>query len=281
MGFNMNKKVLGLAALAAMAVIVTGCGGSGGGTVVTPGSVTLKGGAATTSGTSTSTVDATSGSVVVTTPSGSVIGELPAGLTLPVGSGYAVVPAATPLFTSITLASKAPGDVFTSVDGGVTYTLAKAKATNRAVGSLTQGLQFDTPLLIPSGKNVRIKIEGPFTAGQVGSQLSISGSLELGIAAIPSSISTDTTTTLPASVDGALPANGNSTLGKSISITAATQLFNGKSFTLKIVHNNGTLQKTSTISGGVATFSDLADQNGNSNIPSTGVQSVQLIFNNN
>jgi hypothetical protein len=273
------KKVLGLSALAASALLVIGCGGNSASTS-TPNAADLLGGVATGSGTATSTIDATSGSVIITTPSGSVVGELPTGLVLPVGGGYAIVPAATPLFTSLSLNSKSPGDVYTSIDGGATYTIAQTKVVNRTIGALSQGLQFTTPLVIPAGKNIRIKMEGPFVIGNSQYRLDISSSLVIGIATT-SGTSGTTTSSLPAKVAGKIPVNGTKTTQSTafVKVTADTA-FDGKSFTLKIVHSNGTLEKTVKQVSGVSRFDDFADENGNSNIPSDGVQSVQLIFNN-
>ena len=265
MGFKTKSKILGLTATASIAMIIAGCGGSGGGTVVVPGNVNVSGGLTAGTSTSAATVDATGGEQKIFNAFGTLVGVLPQGQVVPAGGSFAIIPKGVPILNSLTLKGRASGDVW------VNGILSSVKITNRTTGSLLQGAQLDGNLLLAAGTTNYLQLDGPFVVASGGQTLDINGSIYLTVETNNGGV-----TSLPSGISGTLPANGSSSSNGQVMTSTAGAAFGGRQFSLTIFHGNGTLSKTVTANGsGTASFNDIVSGS-NSSIPTGGVTSVSL-----
>ncbi len=259
-GMKNTTKIFSAAAVAALALVVTGCGGSGSGTPVTPGTVNANGGIVTLERVAGTSATAAGTDVVITDAGGTELGILPDGSSFVAGDSFAVVPSGTPFLTDLSLSGRAPGDVF--VDGQ----LSRIKISNRTSGSLLQGAQFDRKLILTRGTH-SVVCTGPFTMSNGGQVLTI-GQFQFLVEVMPNGKSS-----IPTSILGTLPSNGGSTQGKSLTVLS-NSAFGGRMFQLFIDHSNGVLDKTVKSSlGGASTYNDL-QIGANAQIPNSGLNSI-------
>jgi len=125
---------------------------------------------------------------------------------------------------------------------------------------------LDRDLALPDG-NYLFRVEGPFRVGRGNRRLTIQR-FYVGVQI------TNGVASLPDQIEGQIPSNGGSSVGLSVTADVPTE-FTGRNFQLFIEKDNGNLSQTRPATGGSVTFSDLVD-NGNSTIPSFGVESVRF-----
>ncbi len=265
MGFNTNKKILGLTAITSIAMIVAGCAGSGSGVPVIPGVVTVNGGLSAGTSSNSTSVDATGGEQQVFNSFGSFVGVLPQGEMIVAGESFAVIPAGVPILNSLSLEGRASGDVF------VNGVLTGVHIVNRLSGTLLQGAMFDKPLIMPRNRRWTIRMEGPFLVASAGQILRISQNISMTIES-----NGGATTSIPTFIGGTLPANGANSSNGQVMTAGIPTVFSGRMFRLTISHANGVLQKTQTLNlGGQVSYNDVV-AGSNSAIPSNGVNNVDF-----
>jgi len=254
-----NKSFYALVA-ASLAFGIVGCGGGGNGSQppTLNSTVPLRGGVVTQ--TATSPVSITGGATETTIPvtlsqsSVPVNVIVPAGVSVTAVQSLAIIPAGTQFIQG--MQGGARGGPGTLTINGVPVT--GAKLVN---GRLTVGIAF-------SHGSFDVTLTGPFL---------ITGATGIGLNINEFEFIFETNgivTSLPEVLGGNIPANGSDNW-QNVITTQFDPTYATGTAKLLITHENGTLNKTVGLVGGVATFK----QNSNSaaaQIPRTGVNLVQF-----
>ena len=281
--FKKGQLISGIAAMAAFAAVLAGCGGDESSTIGA--TIPVSGTARTISVYVRRTVVTVPGAAQVgdfsVTPDGPIINALvPGGYNVTVGDVVTMIDTSSILLPglhgmtgggSITLDSLAGADVDSGLvlnDSGVVVAGTAAAAT-RGPGDGS----FIRP---PRTKNYKLKIFGPLDVTFGGNTLTINNSL---IMYIPVTLfGGKAIAGIPIGTQGRIPANGGTAHGISMKVTTPGY-YQSYNELLDITKSNGTLrQKRVTGSSAISvdkqvTFADLTAA-GNSAIPANGVEKV-------
>jgi hypothetical protein len=278
-----GQLISAIAAMAAFAAVLAGCGGDESSTIGA--TIPVTGTARTISVYVRRTVVTVPGTAQVgdfsVTPDGPIINALvPGGYSVTVGDVVTMIETSSVLLPglrgtsgggAITLDSAAGTDVDTGMvlsDSGIVV----AKTSPAA----TRGPGDGSFILPPRTKTYKIRLFGPLEVTYTGKTLSVSNSLTLYVPV--TLFAGKAIAGIPIGTDGRIPANGGTAHGLSMKVTTPGY-YQSYNESLTITKSNGTLrQKRVTGSSAISvdkqvTFADLT-ASGNSNIPANGVQTV-------
>lgn len=264
---NFKKRLVVLGFGVVLASILAGCSGFTGGTT---GSTVASGGFPAYTATATDAVDASDRPVTITFPdgtSGTLVDDA-----LAAGEEFSVLPADYPILSDMFVDDgRAQGDVF--IYKGAVKRLVGSLRNHGTAASGKQGAQLVRRLCLKKGRSYKIEFEGPFVLRN--------GRKRLHIGVISARFEVDLAgkVSLPTKITAVLPGDGgNAADAGNFVLTHVQPAFEGRSFTLKIEHANGTLIQTQVAAGGDTTYLKHGDT-ANGHFPGSGVDVVDLSIN--
>ncbi|MCW5943474.1 MAG: hypothetical protein KIS66_14675 [Fimbriimonadaceae bacterium] len=218
----------------AVAVPLAGCGGKNTAEKIPGASIPITGNTQQQVGNPTATVTGP-GTVDVNVGGGSQTATVPNGVTVTAGGPVAFFPMGSVLVRA-RFAADAPL-FLNGVDSGVRL--------SKDDGHLLQNLVIPVG---PAAVMVR------FAVLQGGDRNASLG--PVGAVVFRGAVFADGTSSVPRTVAGIVPGDGETTQGARITLTFHP-LANGKQVTLRVEHRNGSVLKTATIAGGVANLTEI------------------------
>jgi hypothetical protein len=251
-----SKRIGGLMVASIVIAAVAGCGGNGGSVPPNPTNnvVQVDGGVVTQEGSVLTGVAATDSpqTIEVDVNGTTTQATVPAGIAVTAGEPVAVIPANTLLLNGL--------------QGGADRDPGAIIINGKPSGARVVNGRIRPALALPAG-HYDLLAEGPFSVRQGANVLTIQQFLF-------HFDSNGHVLSLPIGLTGAIPANSSNNWTNSVTATFASAYASGNA-TLRITHLNGVLQRTVTIVGNTATFTDFANDQ-QSQIPAQGVETVEF-----